>query len=82
MDNFPSHLTQVNVEILRKGELCSYTICSSSDLWDHISGVEVATTEVAEAEKIYYAAAEVKRAINKIPKGKAGGGKGEQNIEL
>jgi hypothetical protein len=42
----------------------------------------LAATEVAEAEKIWHAAAEAKKMINKIPKGKAGSGKGERNIEL
>ena len=49
-----------------------------SNLRDHTPlDVEVAAIEAAEAERVYHAAAAVKRAINKIPKGKAGGGKGE-----
>lgn len=82
MNDAPGYPTQVNG--LLKGEGCSRT----NGVWlltktvTGISAVEVAAKEAAEAQDLLHAAAEEKRSINRIPKGKAGGGKGKQTIEL
>jgi hypothetical protein len=84
MNDAPGYPTQVN-ELL-KGGGCSRT----NGVWPGlltktvtgISAVEVAAKEAAEAQDLLHAAAEEKRSINRIPKGKAGSGKGKQTIEL
>ena len=72
--------TPSQVNALRKGDyfLCCHTVAYPN----HISAVELAKEEVTEAQNALKGASEQKSIINKIPKGKAGGGKGEYVISF
>jgi len=66
---------QANLSILRKGEYLVWNCHPAA--YPNASAVELAAKEATEAEKALQEAGEHKRAINRIPKGKAGSGKGE-----
>jgi hypothetical protein len=51
-----------------------------SSIEPYFPAVELAAKETTEAQKALQEATEQRKTINKIPKGKAGSGKGEQDI--
>jgi len=75
MTDVPAHLTQLNIEILRKGE-CLHTCKVVLTYQAHTTAVKLVAKEVMEAQAILDEATEQKTAINKIPQCKAGGRKG------
>jgi len=83
MNSTPGHPTPANLKILQHGEefWISYSISSATYL-NHTSAAEVATRAAEEVGQAFNEALDERRAVNGIPKGKAGGGKGEQNIEF
>jgi hypothetical protein len=76
MTDVPAHPTQLNIEILRKGERL-HTRKVVPTYRARTSAVELVAKEVTEAQAILDEATEQKTAINKIPQRKAGGGKGD-----
>jgi len=65
---------QVEVGILRKGDITYLLVIQQLTPSEPYSAVELAYNEVAEAQKALQEASERRTAINRIPKGKAGGG--------